>query len=262
VVPSSQGSKARCAVTNYSYSVEDAHLIPRAEALWYERNGMDRYGGQGLGDINNSANILPLRSDIHRCFDDRWFVIVPKLATPPSHQYVTHLISNDAAEISPTHNTLVQYLSVRSTPYLFAHFAWAVLLRLKAFINSGISRNVVRNSGSRDKIERNIEILDGMQLKSYYSGVGSKACTPRNKRSRNSPANDEDILLESSDDEHAKGSSTPRDVMDQWEWHARRQRQESSGETVVDEGDQPEAVGELKEYLQEVFSGSENLETH
>ena len=121
---------------------------------------------------------------------------------------------------------------------------------------------MVRCFYSGNKIERKIEILCGMQLRSFYSGGGSKACAPQNKILRNRPANDEDILLESSDDEDSKGSSTLRDVMDQWEWRARRQRQESSGETVVDEGVQPEAVAELEEFLQEIFSGSENLETH
>ena len=120
-------------------------------------------------------------------------------------------------------------------------------------------RIVVKNE---DEFECKIERLSGVQLEALYGGGGSKGFTPQNKRSRNSLANDEDIMLESSDDEDAKGSSSSRDVMDQWERRARRQRQESSGETVVDEGVQPEAVRELKEYLREVFSGSENLETN
>jgi hypothetical protein len=151
-------SKDCCAVTKFSYSVGDAHLVPRAERLWYIRNGMGRYG-QILGDINNSANILPLRADILHCSDDRWFVIVPKLVTPPSHQYVTHLISQEAAELWPAwHNTLVQNIPINSTPYLFAHFAWAVLLRAKPFIIMGISRNMVRLVvKNEDEFERKIE---------------------------------------------------------------------------------------------------------
>jgi hypothetical protein len=222
-----------------------------------------RQYGPLLGDINNSANILPLRGDIHHCFDNRWLVIVPKLVTPSSHQYVTHLISQEAAELWPTwHDTLVQNIPINSTPFLFAHFAWAVLLGAKPFITMGVSRIVVRIVVKNEyQFERKIERLSGVQLEALYGDGDSKGCTPQNKRSRNSLANDEDIMLESSDDEDAEGSRSLRDVMDQWEWRARRQRQESSVETAVDEGVQPEAVGELKEYLQEVFSGSENLET-
>ena len=253
MVPSLQSSKDRCAVTNFSYSVEGAHLVPRAERRWYIRNDMDQYGPI-LGDINNSNNILPLRADIHHCFDDRWLVIVPKLVTPSSHQYVTHLISQEAAELWPTwHDTLVQNIPINSTPFLFAHFAWAVLLGAKPFITMGISRNVVRIvEKNEDKFERKIERLSGVQLEALYCGGGSKGCTPQNKRSRKCLPNDDDIRLESCDDEDAKGSSSPRAVMDQWERRTRRQRQESTGETVVDEGVQPETVGELKEYLQEV----------
>jgi len=63
---------------------------------------MRRYG-RGLGDINNAANLLPLRSEIHNCFDNRWFAIVPKITetgvTTPSPKYVTHILSGDAAEL-------------------------------------------------------------------------------------------------------------------------------------------------------------------
>ncbi len=68
---------------------------------------MFRYG-IGSSDINDQANILPLRKDIHYYFDNRWFVIVPKIVTiatentTPSLKYVTHIISQEAAELWPT----------------------------------------------------------------------------------------------------------------------------------------------------------------
>ncbi|QSS63998.1 hypothetical protein I7I51_01059 [Histoplasma capsulatum] len=134
-----------CAVTNYSLCTEQAHIVPREEETWYVRNGMGIYGAN-LGDINEATNVLPLRSDIHKCFDNRWFVIVPKTAgtevsTPAalhSPQFVTHILSTEIAQYWPTyHNTLVQHLQVDCSPYLFARFAWAVLLHVKFFINSG-----------------------------------------------------------------------------------------------------------------------------
>ena len=99
---------------------------------------------------------------------------------------------------------------------------------------------------SDEKIERTIQRLSGMQLEAFYG----RACTPKNKRSRNSVANDEDV--DSPDDEDAKDSSCLRDMMDEWERRGKRQRLELGG-NPVDEGVQPEAVRELKEYLQEVF---------
>src|SRR5467141_1003976 len=69
----------RCAVTNWSILTEGAHLVPREESRWYSQNDMARYGID-LRDIDNGANIIRLRPDLHRYFDRRWWAIVPKVA--------------------------------------------------------------------------------------------------------------------------------------------------------------------------------------
>ena len=126
-----------CGITNTNFAIDGAHLVPQEERAWYENNQMQRYGS-GLLDIDNLANILPLKKDMHHCFDNRWFVIVPNIvevegisattSPQPLPQYVTHIISSDANELWPTcHNILVQSLNGRSRAYLFAHFAWAIL---------------------------------------------------------------------------------------------------------------------------------------
>ena len=37
---------------------------------------MERYGDTILNDIDNSINIAPLKADLYKCFDNRWFAIV------------------------------------------------------------------------------------------------------------------------------------------------------------------------------------------
>ncbi|KAG5304192.1 hypothetical protein I7I50_11205 [Histoplasma capsulatum G186AR] len=146
---------------------------------------MDIYG-LNLGDIHETTNVLPLRSDIHRCFDNRWFVIVPKTAgtevsTPAtlhSPQFVTHILSTEMAQYWPTyHNTLVQHLQVDCRPYLFARFAWAVLLHVKPFINSGIPRHIIRLQMTSNEgqyvLKRKAELLTGAVLKKSYGGIES-----------------------------------------------------------------------------------------
>jgi HNH endonuclease len=101
---------------------------------------MGRYGRELLRNIDEPANILPLKVDLHRCFDKRWFAIIPKsigISAPYSPQYVTHILLQGAAELWPTyHNTLVQYLHENAHCYLFARFAWAILLQVKPFISA------------------------------------------------------------------------------------------------------------------------------
>ncbi len=101
----------RCGISNFSFAIEQAHLVPQEEALWYYRNDMGRYGRELLRNIDDPANILPLKVDLHRCFDKRWFAIIPKSMETPapySSQYVTHILLKEAAELWPTyHNTCV-----------------------------------------------------------------------------------------------------------------------------------------------------------
>jgi HNH endonuclease len=70
----SSGRGGRCSITNFSFALEEAHLVPREEVLWYHRNNIERYGRE-LGSIDNVANLLPLKSDMHKCFDKRCRII-------------------------------------------------------------------------------------------------------------------------------------------------------------------------------------------
>lgn len=105
----STAGKSRCSTTNWSCCTEEAHLIPKGETACFLRNGMRDYGRGVVVDINSDVNLLPLRPDMHVYFDKRWLVIVPKVArvedgagartTLPSPQYVTHILSGEAAEL-------------------------------------------------------------------------------------------------------------------------------------------------------------------
>jgi HNH endonuclease len=164
---------------------------------------MGRYGREFLRNIDDPANILLLKVDLHRCFDKRWFAIIPKNKEIPafySSQYVTHILLDSAAELWPTyHNIPVQYLDENAHYYLFARFAWAILLHVKPFIIAGFSRHVIRiQLSGEDKITREEEFLNGSQLKAYYGGGGSKRATPLNKRSGTGSMGDDDgDLIES-----------------------------------------------------------------
>lgn len=229
-------ASSACTVTGVSYAIDKAHLVPQEEALWYNNNGMTVYGG----DINCAENILFLGKNLHKCFDDRWFVVVPK-STTRGIQYVTHILVHNAAEIWPTYqNIIVRGLTSSSRPYLFARFAWAVLLRVKQWVNQGFPRHVIRVSVDNEKavVEYKQELMTGIQLQGLYSGGGSKSATPAKRRFQDAR---DDIEDDFSGEE--TGGSALEEVEDDF-WDTRygegmpersaKRRQQASSDSIPD----------------------------
>lgn len=72
-----------CVATNYSHGVDVAHCIPSNEREWWDLNGMDDYAQPSMllfstQPQDSPANLVPLRSDFHRVFDERHLCFVPK----------------------------------------------------------------------------------------------------------------------------------------------------------------------------------------
>jgi hypothetical protein len=218
---------------------------------------MRKYG-MDLGDIDNKANILPLRKDIHYCFDNRWFLIVPKIGkveTQPasSPQYVTHIISSSAAELWPIyHNTLVESLHPKSRDYLFARFAWAVLFRVKGFVVAGLPRYVIRlYRDENGKIEYKAERCTGRVLRIEYGGGGSQTATPLKRKCGLGSRVDEENLAESSEDSDISMEEPDIlwDVADDWRGSRRRREQMSSDETAPNL--EPDVEKDLRKVLRD-----------
>ncbi|UKZ72268.1 uncharacterized protein TrAtP1_013210 [Trichoderma atroviride] len=223
-----------CRMSGVSYAINRAHLVPQEESVWYLQNGMAVYGG----DINCKENILPLRKDLHKCFDDRWFAIVPKLTTGGT-QYVSHILARQASELWPTYqNLIIRGLTSASKPYLFARFAWAVLLRVKPFVTQGFQRHVIRvhvDNNESSLVEYKEEIMTGIQLQAHYGGGGSKAATPLKRKT---DARDELGGLE--DDSSEEEAETWDDLWDTGHEQgipirSAKRRQQTSSESVPDD---------------------------
>jgi hypothetical protein len=222
---------------------------------------MGRYGRELLRNINDSANILPLKSDLYKCFDKRWFIIIPKsmeTTAPYSSQYVTHILLEEAAELWPTyHNTAIQYLDEKARCYLFARFAWAILLLVKPFILAGFPRYVIRlRMSGDDEINHEVKFLDGSQLKTHYGGGGSMRATPLNKRSATGSMRDDGDLRESpSEDGDLDMENDWEDTVGEWRQKVEVGRRQISSETAVEEDNQAQVLAELKARLEEVLPG-------
>lgn len=57
-----------------------AHLVPEAEAAWFEANEMSLYAIEnhhGRVGVHARTNGVSLRADVHRCFESNAFVFYP-----------------------------------------------------------------------------------------------------------------------------------------------------------------------------------------
>ncbi|KKZ66495.1 hypothetical protein EMCG_07775 [[Emmonsia] crescens] len=193
--------------------------------------------------IKDPVNLVTLRADIHKYFDKRWFVVVPKIpgAGGPV-QYVSHVLSVNAGEIWPKyHNVLVQYLDSESRPYLFARFAWAILLFARPFVTMGFPRQVIQLHVSTDadnvQVNWKAQFFSGEPLKSLYGEGGSKSAAPRKSRFVSESVADEDI-------ESSETNDDTDNVWDNWESRNRR-HQQISAETAPEEEVTFPKTGEL-----------------
>ncbi|KAK1762142.1 hypothetical protein QBC33DRAFT_462078 [Phialemonium atrogriseum] len=155
-----------CRLTGHADGVEGAHLVPVSQLEWFNDNRMSRYARVdrfSTAMIDCDGNVIPLRSDIHKVFDERHFCFVPKhhhhtppagpaasatsssLPTTESQQNRPSQPSTSPAPtqalvvhvFNPTtsgqlqvlyHNRAVHGLSTVVEPeFLFARFAWTIL---------------------------------------------------------------------------------------------------------------------------------------
>lgn len=129
----------RCVLSNYGDGLEMAHLLPAGEDDWWLSNQMQQYSPTQLfssDPIDGPANLLTLRADLHRVFDERHFCFVPKVGgtsatterTPP--QLVLHVFNSTPSGQLPNlwHNRAVHPIPPTvAVECLFARFAWTVL---------------------------------------------------------------------------------------------------------------------------------------
>lgn len=175
-----QSNPAICPLSGSSYAISRAHIVPREEFLWFAKNEIS-----SDGDINNPDNIIPLRKDLRKCFDNRWFVIIPK-PTSSGTRYVTHILLPQAAEIWPDyHNIELRCLmEPDGRKILFARFAWTIIQQAKAFLTAGVRREVIRPW--TDGLGRPIYAvngIDGPELQDLYGGGRFKNAPSKRRRS-------------------------------------------------------------------------------
>lgn len=180
---------SRCILSSDAYAMEKAHIVPTAQSKWFKSNDMIWYGDK-TQFIHTEANIVPMRQDLHKLWDDHIFALVPKRG-----DFVLHVLRTPTLGVGEFarkwHNTPVGAgtLDHAAKAMLFAKFAQAVLMLLKPFIAfSSVDRYVVAVealANPRAPAKMKAAWVSSDALSQQYSGGGSRsASTSSRKRSQ------------------------------------------------------------------------------
>lgn len=171
-----------CRITLHAQVTQTAHLIPEAEKLWFDRNGMFNYCAASLaGSPNDGRNLLLLRSDLHTLFGARRFAIVPKRASPDlPPTLVVHAFIDNAKDqaVQLYHSVALQPLSDVAVEFLFARFAWTIFPMAKFFLNGGGARELQVRVGNSTETRTFSE----KQCREIAISVGSRNTSPKKRR--------------------------------------------------------------------------------
>ncbi|KAL8935162.1 MAG: hypothetical protein Q9216_005561 [Gyalolechia sp. 2 TL-2023] len=180
-----------CRLSTYDLGCEKAHILPKHEVVWFTKNGLkmlpDDADINGFDTISTTANLMLLRADLHKIFDDKRFVIVPKQG-----RLVTHFLVPADKYVYMHHNSEIRPTGV-AIDFFFARLAWAIFPMLgKRFLKFGESK-LLTVSGSDIPFEVNIADCAQFFAKPTKSGNNSpeKPGSP-SKRARPN-TNNEDL---------------------------------------------------------------------
>ncbi|KAA8911243.1 hypothetical protein FN846DRAFT_774267, partial [Sphaerosporella brunnea] len=132
-----QACDAACRLSGFREACESAHIIPREKTDWFVRNSMGIFSNNREVSATNSTadvrNLVSMRRDLHRSFDDREFVFLPK--GEPGEDFRIHLL-RPTHDFGPLfHKRAVSGLTDDvARAFLYARFAWAIFPRLWRFV--------------------------------------------------------------------------------------------------------------------------------
>ena len=143
-----------CRITGHKEELQVAHLVPQAELDWWHANDMARYNnGQGYS-LDDTANVMLLRADLHIAFDKPRFVFVPKPSDGCGIRLVFHLLGS-SDEYEHYHHNRELHESKVSADLLFARFAWTLFPLLGAFLSCKKDRRLaLRIAGHNQMLSR------------------------------------------------------------------------------------------------------------
>ncbi|OXV10779.1 hypothetical protein Egran_01460 [Elaphomyces granulatus] len=125
VIPQESEQKS-CRLSLIHHGVDQAHIVPQHELTWFIVQMSQFFIGDELA-MNNSKNVMPLRSDLHFCFDQKMWCVVLKEGKLVCQTVRPHGKKAASQFILLHHNVEMQPLDCKSKECLFARIAWTIL---------------------------------------------------------------------------------------------------------------------------------------
>lgn len=142
-----------CRLSGYGDQMERAHLCPRIEVDWFMQQDMDMYNKSrtltGDNAVDDMANAMALRSDIHQSFDARRFVFVRK-----SDTWVAHFLADTRTLGHVYHNTQLDLPVAIHPAFVLARLAWAVFPLISNFLLRGDMRLVTIKQQQQQQLQK------------------------------------------------------------------------------------------------------------
>lgn len=213
-------------MSGFTEGTQAAHLCPRSEDEWFQRNEMSRYNLNPLlisqGPLEDTANALLLRQDLHTHFDAHKFVFVPKSnsITEKEIPIVTHLLMASRELGMLHHNVRLKPIPDVDMAFLFARFAWSMFTLLTGFLRVGVERRLIGTT-----------ISTPCGLPHVLSAADCKSLVPGGSKSRSrSPTKRQRRRSDAEIDAEIEGEAYERDR------HHKRQRMNDSAREGPHEG--------------------------
>ena len=153
-----------CVVTGSQDYIEAAHLCPRSQYKWSQRNSMDRYNQNifllGSTIVDDVSNVISLRPDLHTSLDRGAFVIVPK-----ESKRVAHFCSETNTLGSLYHNVPIDLAQNISGQFLLVRFAHTIFLMIRKFFERGVERYTLVITEENNKMITSPKMLSAKDLK-------------------------------------------------------------------------------------------------
>jgi hypothetical protein len=83
-----------CRLSGCREQLQVAHVVPQSELDWWRANDMSRYNTGSSATLDDTANALLLRADLHIAFDKPRVAFVPKPVIDGSMRLVAHLLDH------------------------------------------------------------------------------------------------------------------------------------------------------------------------
>ena len=179
-----------CVISKSRDNLERAHLCPRSESEWFSSNRMEQYNlsMQVEPAVDDSANGISMRSDLHNAFDVyKKFVIAPK-----GSQWAVHFLE-PTMDIGNLYHNCPLDLSVSISPqFLLSRFAWAIFPKVRAFLRTNSTKAIKVPVMTEHGLAEEVKILAKDELTKILDSTKSKSRTPSPTKQQKRTAPEDD----------------------------------------------------------------------